>query len=135
MSMGAHGVLLDAENRVLLVRHTYKEGWYFPGGAVKKGETVHDAVRREVYEETCLSARVTPADLFGIFYSVYDHRHNYVVLFVIREWERAPEGTRRSLEIADARFFPVDELPEGVSPSVRDRLREVLNSRPISEHW
>jgi len=37
---------------VLLVRHTYSEGWYFPGGGVKNQETPKAAVIRELKEET-----------------------------------------------------------------------------------
>ena len=39
--------------------------WSIPGGLVETGETLDQAVRREVLEETGL--RVKPAEMFGIF--------------------------------------------------------------------
>ena len=32
MTMGARGMVLDAENRVFLIKHTYADGWQMPGG-------------------------------------------------------------------------------------------------------
>jgi ADP-ribose pyrophosphatase YjhB (NUDIX family) len=39
--------------------------WSLPGGLVETGETLDDAVRREVFEETGL--RVQPVEMLGIF--------------------------------------------------------------------
>ena len=53
---------------ILLVErggHPLKGYWSIPGGLVETGETLDQAVRREVLEETGL--RVKPVELFGIF--------------------------------------------------------------------
>ena len=48
----ASGVLFrDADNRVLLVKPTYKQGWDIPGGYVEPGESPKQAAVREVTEE------------------------------------------------------------------------------------
>jgi ADP-ribose pyrophosphatase YjhB (NUDIX family) len=60
--VGVGAVIVD-ERRVLLVRRGHeplKGEWSLPGGVVEVGETLEEAVRREVREETCLEVDVGP---------------------------------------------------------------------------
>jgi 8-oxo-dGTP diphosphatase len=55
-------VVLDHAGRLLLIRRANEPGrgrWSVPGGRVEPGETDHQAVIREVAEETGLAVEVT----------------------------------------------------------------------------
>lgn len=52
-------LLLDPQNRVLIVKPAYREGWLMPGGIVEAGETPAKAALRELYEETGIQARLS----------------------------------------------------------------------------
>ena len=60
--VGVGAVILDGD-RVLLVKRGHeplKGEWSLPGGAVNVGETLKEAIGREVREETCLDVEVGP---------------------------------------------------------------------------
>lgn len=133
LTLGAQGVVLDADNRVLLIRHTYRPGWHFPGGGVEKGETVEDALRRELEEEAGVELS-GPPELFGLYANHHLFPGDHIALFVIRAW-RQLAVPKPNAEIAEQAMFPCDALPEAISPPTRERIREILGVRPRSPHW
>jgi NUDIX domain-containing protein len=48
MTLGVR-VLLVKESSVVLVQHSYMDGWFLPGGGVKKGERFEAAIREHGY--------------------------------------------------------------------------------------
>ena len=90
----AAGILLDSENRYLLGQRPegkpYAGYWEVPGGKVEKGETVFQALQRELQEE--LGIDVQSSEELTVL--EHDYPHAYVRLYVsiIRDWKGAPIG-------------------------------------------
>jgi len=112
-------VMMIQGDRVWLVRQTYMPGWFMPGGGLKRGETLEQAARREAYEET--GAVLGPLKLLGIYTSFKDWKTDHNILFICEDFKITgiPDN-----EIAEARAFPLHELPDGLWPGHRRRLKE-----------
>ncbi|HZH11352.1 MAG TPA: NUDIX domain-containing protein [Microvirga sp.] len=133
MTLGVRAVVLDGENRVFLIRHTYVPGWHLPGGGVETGETALDALARELREEACIALQEPPS-LAGVFFNRRISRRDHVLVYVIRRFTVLSEK-KPDREIAEAGFFPLDSLPEGTTAATRRRLAEILEGQPPSSTW
>lgn len=133
MTLGVRAVVLDAENRVFLVRHSYVSGWYLPGGGVDFGETMEEALRRELKEEGEIDV-IGDAILHGIFLNSHVSRRDHVAVYVVRQFSqhRVPEPNR---EIVECGFFDNAALPEDTTPGTRLRIAEVLDGKPMIATW
>ncbi len=108
--------LLTCGEKLLLVRHSYgPAAWDLPGGFCRRGETFVDAARRELGEELGVTEAVW-TDL-GELRRRFQGRHETLHCFRA-ELPRA-EVSIGSAEVAEARWFPRDALPERIAPIVR----------------
>ena len=133
MTLGVRAVVLDADNRVFLVRHTYVSGWYLPGGGVETGQNLREALARELMEEGRIEVLGQPA-LLGVYLNSHVSVRDHVAVYVIREFrqDRAPAPNR---EIAETGFFALDALPGDTTQGTRLRIAEVLGTRPVGNTW
>lgn len=133
LTVGVRIVVRDADECVLLVKHTYAPGWHFPGGAIDPRETAADAAMRELREEALIECVGTP-HLHGVFFNLTENKSDHIVVFETRSWKRVA-GQMRTLEIADARFFPVSDLPEGTTGGTMRRLAELKGDAQPGTIW
>jgi ADP-ribose pyrophosphatase YjhB (NUDIX family) len=133
LTMGVRAVVIDAGGKVFLVRHTYVSGWHLPGGGVERGETLVQALARELREEGGIEVADTPP-LHGVFYNPVDSPRDHVAVFVVRVFRQYP-AVRPSREIAERGFFSLDALPADTTPGTRRRLAEVLEGAPMAAKW
>src|SRR6201991_4393013 len=87
MTLGVRAVVLDGDNRVFLVKHSYVAGWHLPGGGVEVGETFRDALQRELMEEGRIEITGEP-DLHGMFLNRHVSRRDHVAVYVIRQFHQ-----------------------------------------------
>jgi ADP-ribose pyrophosphatase YjhB (NUDIX family) len=120
----------DQRDRVALVRNSWTDGWFLPGGGVEAEETVRQAAAREVREETGLSATVgRPLVVVDQQYVAEDSGETrFDALFVVyaaTATGEIPDAERLGTsddEIRAARWF--DRLPENLHDGAL--LREYL---------
>lgn len=90
----AAGILLDGAGRYLLGQRPegkpYAGYWEIPGGKIEEGETVFQALKRELQEELGIDIE-SSEDLTML---EHDYPHAYVRLHVsiIRNWKGIPKG-------------------------------------------
>jgi 8-oxo-dGTP pyrophosphatase MutT (NUDIX family) len=133
MTLGVRAIVIDPQGRVFLVKHSYVSGWHLPGGGVETGETVREALARELLEEGGITA-LEPPVLHGMFFNGRVSRRDHVALFVVRVF-RQEGGPRNPREIVDHGFFSPDALPPETTRGTRARLAEVLNGAAVSQRW
>jgi ADP-ribose pyrophosphatase YjhB (NUDIX family) len=132
MTLGVRVVAVDPEGRVFLVRHSYVKGWHLPGGGVDPGETLEEAMRRELREEGNITGGA--AVLVGMHLNRRASPRDHVAVYLMRDVRQtAPRQPDR--EIVESGFFPLDALPEGTTPGTRRRIREALDGAPVSAEW
>ena len=132
LMVGATVFALDEQNRLLMLMRTDNLMWGVPGGGIELGETVEEAARRETREET--GFEIGEMTLFGIFsgeelyykYPNGDEVHNISIVYLTRdlrgEMDINPE------EHSGYQYFPLDALPENISPPLMPAIRKLIES-------
>ena len=133
MTLGVRAVVLDGDNRVFLVKHSYVGGWHLPGGGVEVGETCGDALRRELAEEGRIELLGEPT-LLGLFFNSHVSRRDHVAVYLVRHFrqDQLPEPNR---EIIACGFFAAGELPAETTEGTRLRIAEALQGKAPIATW
>jgi ADP-ribose pyrophosphatase YjhB (NUDIX family) len=128
LMVGAAIFVLDAQNRVLLMKRTDSGCWGVPGGATEPGEVVEDAAKRETLEEAGIE--IVEMSLYGVFsgpelyykYPNGDEVYNVTVMYLSRNWRGE---IRLNDEHSEWNWFAASDIPENLSPPII----------PIVEHF
>ncbi|WP_036498125.1 NUDIX hydrolase [Nocardia aobensis] len=134
LKVAVSAVVRDDDGRILLIRRTDNDRYSIPGGGMELGETVADAVVREVEEETGVLVRATT--LVGVFSNpkhviAYDDgevRQEFSICFAA---EPIGGDLRSSSESKEVLWVdPSDLASLDIHPSVRERIRKGLDPDP-----
>jgi 8-oxo-dGTP diphosphatase len=100
--------VIESDGRIVLVRRNYgMHDWALPGGALEGGETIEQALHREVLEETGLNLENAAAcSAFAVSFV----KSEISVAFVFSvDWPDLPKMQPDAREISAVALFSVDE--------------------------
>ncbi len=118
------------EDLLLLVRHkkaaeTY---WMLPGGGVDYGETLTEALQRELQEEMCIEADIGPL-LFANDSIAPDHHRHIVNLYFCATIKSGTPRLGQDERVVEVAFHPVTSLHEiSLRPDFGETLQGLLQS-------
>ena len=131
LMVGATILIVDEQNRLLLMKRSDSGCWGPPGGATEPGEVVEDAAKREALEETNL--HVGEMSLFGVFsgpklyykYPNGDEVYNVTIVY-------SSHDTSSEIHLYDEHtewcWFAIDEIPKNLSPPIKPVIDKFKNS-------
>lgn len=126
----AAACLIDADNRLLLVRKRNTRAFMLPGGKREPGESAHEALRRELQEELELSLPAEALSPLGSFRAAAANEPDTWVeaqVFVARlEQPVAPAAELEELTW----LGPGQPLPDTLAPLLREQVLPALAAHP-----
>jgi len=130
--IGSAVLVMDAQNRLLMMRRSDNGSWGVPGGAMELGESTEETARRELLEEAGLTAG--ELILFDVFsgeelyyrYPGGEEVYNVSIVYLARDVQGEVNFLDR--EHFDFQYFDLPSLPEDISPPIRPILRKLLEA-------
>ncbi|KUJ84144.1 8-oxo-dGTP diphosphatase MutT [Microbulbifer flavimaris] len=126
----AVGVILGRDGRILIARrpdHLHMGGrWEFPGGKVEAGESVQEALTRELREEIAIDVEAIQP--------LTEIRHEYPEKTVLLDtwWVTAFSGEPRGLEGQETRWVARDELDHYQFPDANQAIIEAIQHSKVT---
>ena len=133
---GVAAIIFNGEGRILLQQRSDNGLWGLPGGSVEIGESVRDAIVREVREETGLTVEVVR--LIGVYsdptVQIVRYADGNVVHYISSVFAcRILAGTLQTCdETLDLQFFDPAHLPEDLVPMHHIRVQDAMNNSPAA---
>lgn len=133
IQVGAGIIVEDQNGKILLQLRHDNHCWGYPGGSVEIDETVEEAAKRELKEETGLEAH--SLELFGVFsgkdlhyiYPNGDEVSNIDIVFICKEYSGIL--VKQDDEVDELGFFSIDDLPTPLSPPIQKTLEQWILRR------
>ena len=117
--IGVFALIFNHENQILMGHRRDIDWWNLPGGGMEIGETVDEAICREVFEETGLKVKVV--QLVGVYSK--PQKQEVVLTFLCNIIGGTLQPTE---ETSESRYFQPDALPENTLPKHRQRIADAL---------
>jgi 8-oxo-dGTP pyrophosphatase MutT (NUDIX family) len=131
LMVGAAVLVLDEQDRLLMMKRSDIGCWGIPGGAMELGEIVENAARREALEETNLE--IGEMSLFGVFsgpelyykYPSGDEVYNVSIVYLSHDWRGE---IRLNHEHSEWKWFAAGDIPDDISPPIKPVIEQFKSS-------
>lgn len=109
-------------DKVLLHHRTDRDMWDLPGGGLERGETIFQALIREVKEETGL--KVKPVRLVGVYQNY--QRETFVFNFLVKV---ISGKLTKNKEANDFKYFDFRKLPKNMPDKQKERILDYFKNK------
>lgn len=134
-AIAAVGCVLVKNNSILLIKRGYapRPGvWAVPGGAIEAGETIDEAAKRELEEETGIVAE--PLGIIGVFNAITRDelgkvQYHYVIIDVLFDSNTIKGNLRAGGDAIDVAWIPLEEVikRDDVTKTTKKLVEKILN--------
>src|SRR5581483_1200758 len=132
IGVGCGALIVNQASEVLLMKRTKMAQneagfWSKPGGAVELGETVEDAIKREVKEE--LNVEIELTKFLGYVNHILPQKHQHWI--AISYLARIVGGELKNMEpdkVDEIQWFSLDQLPENLTQTTREPIQMYLHA-------
>ena len=132
MVTAAMCIIYDKEKGILLEKRTDNGMWCVPGGALELGETLEEALRREVKEETSLD--IFNPKLFDVkagVHMVYPNKDEVYYTDVVYEINEYKGELKPDAESKELVWMPIDKLPDNIMPTQIEYIEKFVSKIKI----
>lgn len=117
-------VLVTSDDKILIIKNSYKKGWTLPCGMIDRHEAEVDGAKRELFEEVGISCDTEDLIFLREYLSTsgfkYDHQFFYLL-----KCETAPEVNLDMREVINYKWVSIEELYHYSTPdSVKEMVSE-----------
>ena len=130
MVTAAMCIIYDKEKKKILFEKRSDNGmWCVPGGAIELGETLEQALKREVKEETGLD--ISNPKLFDVVagvHMIYPNKDEVYYTDVVYEINEYSGELKHDEESTELRWLGIDELPEGIMLTQIEYIKKFIEN-------
>jgi len=132
------GILVFDQGRVLLEKREDCGLWCCPGGRMSPGENVKETALRELKEETNIDAKIE--GLLGVYSDpkygsvrkYNDDDFSQQIIDIMFHASPLSFDIKKSDESLDVKFLDLDNLPENITPTIKNVLQDYKDKQDDS---
>ena len=133
-NMASGALIFDTDNKLLIVKPSYKDHWSIPGGVVEKNESPYDACKREVFEEVGL--QITPTKLLAVNYMGDEKDEIDALMFIfdsgVLSCDFKEKIKLQENEIEEYKFIETHEISANLGYRMSHILNQFINDNSQS---